>query len=408
MTQLSTAVPDVTISENGITVPEISEVLSGRLSDIVSALPSGASSSLSSPQGQIAMSDTEIIAQVYDKLSVLFSQINPDYATGRFQDAIGSIYFLERSAAAGTVVTATCTGAVGTVLPIGTSAQDDAGYIYSTTSNYTIPSSGSIDVLFTCQTTGPISCGAGELNTIYKAVSGWDAVLNASAGSVGNNVESRISFETRRRNSVQRSSRSLDGSVRAAILSVDGVLDAYVTSNRTNADITYGSTSVTIPAHGYYISVYGGSSADIAEAIVSTYNPGCNMTGDTTEVWKDTSYALPYPEYTMQWQTAKATNVYIKVDLDASMNPPSNITTLVKAMVQEVFNGEYDGIDKARIGSTITSGKFYAPIISIQSSTVGVNTVTISLDGTTFKSSVTMGLDQMPVIDDDNITVTLS
>lgn len=408
MTQLSTAVPDVTISENGLTVPEISEVLSGRLSDIVSALPSGASNSLSSPQGQIAMSDTEIIAQVYDKLSMLFSQINPDYATGRFQDGIGSIYFLDRIAASGTVVTATCTGAVGTVLPIGTTAQDDAGYIYATTSAYTIPSSGSIDALFTCQTTGPISCGIGELNTIYKAVTGWDAVLNSTAGSVGADVESRIAFETRRKNSVKRSSRSQDGSVRAALLELDGVSDAYVWSNRAGSAVTKGETNVSVPAHCYYISVYGGSGTDIAAAIAETACPGCDMTGGTTQTWQDTSYSVPYPEYVMEWKTADATNVYVKVDLDSSLNPPSNITTLVKDMVQEVFNGEYDGIDKARIGSTITSGKFYAPIISIQSSTVGVNTVTLSLDGTTFGSSVTMGIDQMPVLDDSNITVTLS
>ena len=408
MTQLSTAVPDVTISENGLTVPEISAVLAGRLSDIVASLPSGASSSLSSPQGQIAMSDTEIIAQVYDKLSVLFSQINPDYAEGRFQDGIGAIYFLDRIAAAGTVVTATCTGVVGTVLPIGTSAQDDAGYIYETTSAYTIPSTGSIDALFTCQTTGPVSCGAGALNTIYKPVTGWDAVLNAAAGSVGNDVESRIAFETRRKNSVKRSSRSQDGSVRAALLALDDVLDAYVWSNRSGSAVTKGETSVSVPAHCYYISVYGGSSEDIAKAIFETANLGCDMTGGTTYTIEDTTYSVPYPTYDIEWKTADATNVYIKVDLDSSLNPPSDIETTVKAMVQEVFNGEYDGIDKARIGATITSGKYYAPIISIESSTVGVNTVTISLDGTTFSSSVTMGIDQMPVLDDDNITVTLS
>lgn len=68
MTILNTAVPDVTITENGLSVPDIADVLAGRLTDMSTALGGGASQSLSSPQGQIAQSDTEIIAQEYDKL----------------------------------------------------------------------------------------------------------------------------------------------------------------------------------------------------------------------------------------------------------------------------------------------------------------------------------------------------
>jgi hypothetical protein len=68
---------------------------------MTTALGGGASQSLSSPQGQIAQSDTEIIAQEYDKLLCLFNQVNPDYATGRFQDGIGRIYFMDRISAQG-------------------------------------------------------------------------------------------------------------------------------------------------------------------------------------------------------------------------------------------------------------------------------------------------------------------
>ena len=408
MTQLSTSVPDVTISENGLSVPEIADVLSGRLTDLVSALGGNASTSLSSRQGQLAQSDTEIIAQVYDKLAVIMNQINPDYATGRFQDGIGSIYFMDRIAAAGTVVTATCYGVSGTVLPIGTTAIDSNGYIYATTSSYTIPASMQIDIPFTCQTTGAIACGIGDLNRIYNPVSGWDSIYNNTAGSVGNDVESRIAFETRRKNSVARASRGQDGSVRAALLDVDGVLDAYVWSNRSGSAVTKGETSVSVPAHCYWICVYGGADADIAAAIMETYNPGCDMTGGTTYTISDTSYSVPYPTYEFEWKSATATPVYFKVDLDASLNPPSDIVTTVKDMVAEVFNGQYTNIDKARIGSLINTGKYYAPIISINSDSVGINSITVSLDNTTFSSSVTMGIDQMPTIDESNITVTLS
>lgn len=409
MTILNTAVPDVTITENGLSVPDIADVLAGRLTDMSTALGGGASQSLSSPQGQIAQSDTEIIAQVYDKLLCLFNQINPDFSNGRFQDGIGRIYFMERIAAQGTVVTATCIGQVGTTIPAGSTAVDASGYIYQSIDNAVILSSGSVDVQFVNTTTGPIPCAAGSLNQIYRAVSGWDAVNNISPGVVGVDVESRIAFETRRRQSVARNSRNQDASTLAALLATDGVLDAYVWSNRTAETVNKGTTNFPILAHSVYICVYGGADTDVAESIFNTYNPGANMNGDTTlTVYDNVNYMPPYPSYIMQWQKASPTRVYFKVDIDASLNPPSDITKQVKEMVVTVFNGGYEGIGKARIGSTINTSKYYAPVISISPDTVGILSLEVSLDGSLYGPAVTMGIDQVPTIQESDITVTLS
>lgn len=409
MTILNTAVPDVTITENGLSVPDIADVLAGRLTDMSTALGGGASQSLSSPQGQIAQSDTEIIAQEYDKLLCLFNQINPDFSTGRFQDGIGRIYFMERIAAQGTVVTATCIGKVGTTIPAGSTVVDAGGYIYQSIDNAVIPSSGSVDVQFVNTTTGPIPCASGSLNQIYRAVSGWDAVNNISPGVVGVDVESRIAFETRRRQSVARNSRNQDASTLAALLATDGVLDAYVWSNRTAETVNKGTTNFPILAHSVYICVYGGADTDVAESIFNTYNPGANMNGDTTfTVYDNVNYMPPYPSYVMQWQKASPTRVYFKVNIDSSLTPPSDITKQVKKIVATVFNGGYEDIGKARIGSTINAGKYYAPVISISPDTVSVLSLEVSLDGSLYGPAVTMGIDQVPTIQESDITVTLS
>lgn len=410
-TTISTSVPDVTVTTAGLSVPEVADILSGRLTDIISAMSSAGtpSTSLSSPQGQWAMSDTAVLAQVYDKLSVLMRMINPDYAAGSFQDGIGRIYFMDRITASGTVVTATCTGAVGTTIPVGSTAQDDAGYIYATTSEYTIGSDGTVDADFTCQTTGPIVCAAGSLSTIYRAIDGWDAVSNDSAGVVGSDVESRIAFEMRRKNSVYRNSRSQDGSVLAALLATDGVLDAYVWSNRTDSAVEQGVTSFSVAAHSTYICVYGGANADIAAVLLETANPTSMMNGDTSYTISDTeNYTSNYPTYDLKWQTATATPVYFNVTIDSSLSPPSDIVSLVQEMIVNAMNGEVDGVDKARIGSTISVGKFYAPIISIDTSSVNISSITVSKDNSTFSNSITMGIDQVPTIEASNITVTLA
>lgn len=408
MTTLNTAVPDVTITENGLSVPDVADILSGRLTDMTTALGGGASQSLSSPQGQIAQSDTEIIAQEYDKLLCLFNQVNPDYATGRFQDGIGRIYFMDRISAQGTVVTATCTGKVDAGLPAGSTAIDDNGYIYQSIDNATFPASGSIDVQFVNITTGPIPCAAGALTQIYRAVPGWDAITNANPGVVGVDVESRIAFETRRQQSVARNSRNQDASVLSALLATSGVLDAYVWSNRTAATVNKGTTNYPVLAHSIFISVYGGADADVAQAIFSTYNPGANLNGTTHyTVYDNVNYMPPYPSYDMQWLKALPTRVYFTVQIDSSLNPPSDITQQVKSMIISVFNGEYDGIGKARIGSTINAGKYYAPVISISPETVGILLLQVSLNGSTYLPAVTMGIDQVPTIQASDITVTL-
>lgn len=408
MTTIQTAVPDVTITENGLSVPDVADILAGRLTDMTTALGGGASQSLSSPQGQIAQSDTEIIAQEYDKLECLFNQVNPDFSTGRFQDGIGRIYFMDRISAQGTVVTATCIGKVNTTIPAGSTAIDTNGYIYQTIDVALIPASGSIDVQFVNTTTGPIPCAAGALNQIYRAVPGWDTVTNPSPGVVGVDVESRIAFETRRKQSVARNSRNQDAATLAALLATTGVLDAYVWSNRTAATVNKGATNYPVLAHSLFICVYGGADEDVAESIFQTYNPGANMNGDTHyTVYDNVNYMPPYPSYDIQWLKASPTRVYFSVELDGSLNPPSDISTQVKKMIVSVFNGGYEGIGKARIGSTINAGKYYAPVNSISPDTVGVLSIAVSLDGVSFGPAVTMGIDQVPTIQESDITVTL-
>lgn len=404
---VTTAVPSVTLSDIGIAVPDEIDILNGRLTDLDTAMGGGMSKSLTTPQGQIAMSDTAIIGDKNDALAWLMNQINPDYASGRMQDAIGRVYFMDRISAQGTVVTATCTGLVGTSIPAGSVAQDEQGYLYSSLSSVTIPASGSIDVQFQNQTSGPIACPSGSLNTIYRAISGWSGVVNDNPGVVGIDVESRLAFETRRKQSVARSGRNTDASTFAALLATDGVLDAYVWSNRADATVISGATGFPVLSHSLYVGVYGGTDEDIAEAIFTTKNPGVNLNGNTTFIIKDKeNYSAPYPQYTMQWQRVDPLHVYIKVQIENdTVNLPSDVTEQIKNVVASVFNGTYEGYTKARIGARISGGTYYAPVISISPEYISILSITISSDGSAFSQSITAGIDQVPTIQLDDIEV---
>lgn len=405
---VSTAVPSVTLSDTGVAVPDEIDILNGRLTDLDTAMGGGMSKSLTTPQGQIAMSDTAIIGDKNDNLAWLINQINPDFASGRMQDAIGQIYFIDRIAAIGTTVTATCTGLQGTVIPAGSLAQDSNGYLYASLAAATIPASGAVSVVFQNQASGPIACPIGALNTIYRAIIGWSGITNATAGVLGNEVESRANFEYRRKQSVAGNSNNQLGAIYANVLAVPGVTDAYVTQNNTGSTVTKGVTAYSLAAHSIYVCAYGGASADIAKAIWQKLPPGPSMEGNTNyTVVDDVNYVQPYPEYEITWQTPSPVNVYVRVELASNNALPGDIVSRVRSAVLSAFNGE-DGGTRARIGSTIYAGRYYSGVQAIDSENVDIFSITLSNDGTSYSTSLSFGIDEVPTIDATNISVTLA
>lgn len=397
-------IPDLQILDEGITSPTYQEILDGTLEDLNQALGGTMDKDVTTPQGQIAVSMAYSINQKNEQFLYLANQFDPNYASGRFQDAIASLYFLERIPARGTTVTARCTGLVGTVIPSGNSAIDDSGYIYYSTESKTIGADGYVDVIFVNQTTGAIACPSGSLNKIYKAVIGWDSIVNLSAGALGQDQESRNNFEYRRRNSVALNSQNQNLSVQASVLSVSGVVDAYVYSNDTGQEISYGSTSYEIPAHSLLISVYGGDSDDIAMAIFNKKNAGCGMVGNTSKTITITDgYAEPYPTYNITYLVPNAVGVKFKITIQKNDLLPSDIVSQIKSAVTSVFTG-VSGNYRARIGGLIHTGRYYSPISAI-SEYVNVESITLSKDGDNYLTSITMGVDEMPVIDSSDIEV---
>lgn len=404
---VSTAVPSVTLSNIGVSVPDELDILNGRLTDLDTAFGGGMSKSLTTPQGQIAMSDTAIIGDKNDNLAWLVNQVNPDFAEGRMQDGIGQIYFIDRIPALGTTVTANCTGLVGTVIPAGSIAQDASGYLYYSLADATIPASGSVSVVFQNQSTGPVACPIGALNTIYRAITGWSGITNAAAGVLGNEVEGRTNFEYRRRQSVAGNANNQLSAIYANVLAVSGVTDAYVTQNNTGSSVDKGFTDYTMDAHSIYVCVYGGTSEDIATAIFQKLCPGPAMMGNTTHTVVDSdNYVQPYPEYEIKWQTPSPVNVHFTLELAANDSMPGTIVSDARSAIINAFNGE-DGGTRARIGSTIFAGRYYSGVQNIDQNNIDILSISISRDGSTYQTSASFGIDEIPTLDASNITVNI-
>lgn len=401
-----TAVPAIQFDATGIVLPDDAAILGGVQADQQTAFGGNMSVSLTSPQGQLRQALTAIISDKNAEIAEITNQVDPANASGIWQDAIGAIYFMERIAASGTLVAATCTGLSGTVIPAGAIAQDTAGNQYASLAAATIPSAGNVIVQFQCLTTGPIACPVGALNTIYKAITGWESITNLTAGVPGVAEESRADFEFRRQNSVAVNALNSIQSVLAAVLAVPNVIDAYVTDNSTNATVNTGPTNYPVIANSIYVAVAGGAAADIAKAIWSKKSLGCSYNGSTTYVYTDTSAGVtPYPTYTVKWVTPTAVPIYFAVSITNNTSVPSNITTLVQNAIIAAFNGQ-DGGSRARIGSTLYAGRYFAGISGIGN---GVQLLSVGIGTAPSPTATTLalGIDQLPTLDASNIAVTL-
>ncbi|SDR17905.1 baseplate J/gp47 family protein [Paraburkholderia tuberum] len=399
-----TNVPAIRWTDQGPVAPAESDILSGQQADINAAFGGGVNPQLTSPQGQLSQSLTAIVGAKNDDILEVSNQVDPDRATGRWQDAVGRIYFLDRMAATGTVVTGRCYGLVGSPIPAGSVARDVNGYLYSSQSAATIGGSGYVDVQFQCQTTGPIACPIGALSRIFTAAQGWDRVTNLTAGFPGQNVESRAAFEARRRLSVAANSVNMVQSVYARVLSVPNVLDACVLDNPKGKVVIFGATNYPLLAHSLFVSVVGGEPSAIAQAIWNKKAPGCDYNGDTSYIVFDTSYEQPQPQYEILWVTAAPVQCYFMVQIQANDLLPSNIGELIQQAILAAFNGD-DGRARARIGSTTYAGRYYAGVAETDEN-VNIFSISLGFDPMNVnQTSLSFGIDQYPTLDPSNIAV---
>jgi len=359
----TTSVPPPQFTPTGYIIPADSDILAGVLADLQAAFGGTLSTNLETPQGQLASSLTAIIADCDAQFLALTQGVDPAFASGRMQDGIGRIYFITRFPAKSTVVQALCTGVGNTPIPQGVIALSIDGHYYASQGAGTIdPDTGNVTIPFACLTTGPIPCPAGSLSQMYQTISGWDSITNLADGVLGEVVESRAAFEQRRNDTVAGNSQGVNPAVLGAVLAVPGVLDAYVTDNYTASPVTL--DGVVVPVHSLYVCVSGGDPQAVAEAIWRKKPPGCGYaTANTTETVLDQTppYTVPYPSYTVTFETAQAQTFFIQVNLKNTVSVPANALALIQPVVLDAFSGA-DGGSRARIGSVVFASRFYEGI----------------------------------------------
>ncbi|MFT8814370.1 baseplate J/gp47 family protein [Acetobacter fabarum] len=394
----TTSVPAPSFTEAGFVAPAESDMLTGALADLNAAMGGNLNTALSTPQGQLAMSLTAILGDAYDQMLAIFNGVDPDRAFGRMQDAIGNIYFISRKGATATVVGVTCVGAAGTVVPEGTLIQDGSGNYYAADGAITLDATGTGMGSFSCTTKGVIYCPANSVS-VYQSVTGLTSVNNPVAGVTGSAEEGRQAFEARREATVEGNAIGSLNAIAGAVLSVDGVTDAYVTDNSTSAAVTTGG--VSIPANSLFVCVNGGTDEAVALAIISKKPPGCSYTGTTSVTDPNSAYHTP-PTYTVQFTRATDTPVFFAVSLQKNSGVPATAAAEVQAAILAAF----DGMEGSQIGQTLYASSFYSAVAAL-GSWVKIVEITIGTSSLPVGFTASMDIDQIPTLEAANINVSV-
>lgn len=403
---MSSNVPKLEITPEGVKVPSAVAVRTGVLNDENQAFGGGLDiTTPSTPQAYLADNLTTNITDNNAAIAHMLAMVDPATSEGRYQDGIGRIYFFNRLGATSSVVQALCTGQPGVNMPAGQYAEDDDRNVWVSDNAATFDSGGQATIQFSCVTKGPVLLGIGALTKIARIYPGWDAVTNLTPAISGSNVETRAAFEQRRQESVAKNGRGTPPAIRAEVWGVDGVLDVFVYDNFTNVAMPYGSTNYPIAPHSIYVAAVGGSNEDIAQAIWRKKDGGCDLNGNTEVVVEDKEeYNYPYPQYKIKFNRPAQKNVKFSVSLAKSTALPATIEADVKAAIVATFTGA-NGSQRARIGGKIFASNYYAAV-AVLGSAVSILQIKIGFS-VADKDSLDIGIDEAPTIQESDITVTL-
>lgn len=390
----------ITITNTGITVPQASDIKTAFQGVFTNALGTDLSLDDATPQGEI-IDDLTLIKQVANTNDLyLFNQFNPETAEGIFQDAIASIYGLKRKEATHSIVNCECIGVQGTVIDSNAMAQNANGDVFQAIETKTIPSSGTVTVQFQSVETGNIPCGANTVNKVYTVISGWDSVNNSVAGTEGQIEESRLDFEERRKKELARNARSSLGAVLSAVWEVEGVADVAIEQNRTGSNKTI--KGITLSPHSIYLCVNGGEPNDIAQAIFNSLSGGCDTTSTATSIVG--SYTDEYTGVSDSYNIDRPTDVAVSIKIGVGASVSDEVKAQIKQAIISDWNGETDNVS-ITIGSTIYASQFYADISRLAINDLQLVNVKISEDaGTTWADVLSFDLNELPTIDEDDIT----
>jgi len=220
---------------------------------------------------------------------------------------------------------------------------------------------------YTCDLVGVRAVDAYTLDTIATPITGWDSITQSVSGANGTDTETDTALRLRRLRQM-RSGTATEDAIRNALLRVDGVSFADVTSNRENDTDAEGR-----PAHWLECVVEGGNDTAVASAIWTTAPGGIGFYGnfDTTPTdLRPVVTGADGKSHRVNFSRPQPLYAWVQV-LVTMLNPEEELPADMGQAIKEAIVAW--GTENMGLGDDMIRQKFYSPIFTVG----GVTQVTI-------------------------------
>lgn len=381
----------------GKTIEEINaEISADQLSTVDAGMNQGSSTALGQINGIVAKK----AAELWEVEQVAYNAMNRDAAEGVLLDNIGALTGTPRLPAVKSVVTETvnlnASFSQGPgVMIVAVAGQPNVKF--QNRDPVTSTTAGNYSAVFEALEYGPVVANAGTL-TVITPVSGWNSATNATDAQVGRDREQDPPYRIRQRDELAATGSGTVDGMRADMLKVPGILQAFVFENSTNATDFEGR-----PPHSVEVVIFDGlsptvSNVVIAQAIWNSKPSGAATYGSANATVTDTSGTV----HTVSFSRATVKPVYLDF-INVAIDP---VTFPVDGTQQIKDAAAAAGREVLKLGVDVSAAYFKAVPFRV---TGVVDVLTLEL-GFSASPSATVSLVVSPreiaLVDTSNITVT--
>lgn len=341
------------VTSTGLTTQSLSDLVTSLTTSMQNIYGSDINVASNSPDGQLINIFAQAGIDIRELAAQVYNSFDPDQAQGTVLDQRVAINNIQRAGGTYTEQPIDITCSTSVTLqgldanfnnPNGTgyTVSDNSGNQFILINSVTL-SSGTTTVNFRAQQIGAVQTVPNTINNMVTVVLGVTSVNNSGAAiSIGQNEETDAQLRLRRQQSVAIAASGYLNGLLGTVLGLTGVTQAVLYENVTNSTDANG-----IPAHGIWLIVEGGSSADIANAIYDKKSFGANMKGSVTYNITTASGAI----FQASWDTPVAQTLYVKFNLKKIVSTTVFNTT---AIAQNIAANAAFTIGQAADTGTIT------------------------------------------------------
>ena len=342
--------------------------------------------------GQLNGILSEAISDAWESQEDVYESFIPASSSGVSLSDLVQLNGIRRDDGDNSTVTATITGTVGLVIPAGSQASVvGTEAVFETLASLTIPAAGFDDVAMASVDEGEIAAEPATLTQIETPIFGWTAITNASAANLGNLEETDAELKVRREISTAAGGNNLADACAAQLKNLDGVTDAIVIDNKTDAVDANG-----LDPHTFAPVIIGGAANAIANVVWSNTPQGINSFGSLTENITDGQGFTQVINYSL----ASDIDIHFKFDLTTDSDYPGDGDAQVKAAAVAHGQANFGIFDDVILSA------FYTPINTIPG-IIGI-VITMNVTGAPIveTANITIAFDEISRYDIANISIT--